>query len=118
MTGKAKPSKNRIRARTQDLRRRIARMDFVASGTMHERTKVCGRKSCRCASDPAERHGPYYEWSRRKDGKLQHKVVTSEQAELLRRSISNRRKIQALLAQWEDETAKEILTPPESDDLK
>lgn len=118
MTGKAKPSRKRIRERTQDLRRQIARMDFVASGTMHERTKVCGRKNCKCASDPAERHGPYYEWSRRKDGKLQHKIVTSEQAELLKQSIANHRQIQALLAQWEDETAQEILSPPESNDLK
>lgn len=93
-------------------------MDFVASGTMHERTKVCGRKNCKCASDPAERHGPYYEWSRRKDGKLLHKIVTPEQAKLLKRSIANHRHIQALLAQWEEETAEEILNPPESDVLK
>jgi hypothetical protein len=116
--GKTKPSRKRIRERTQELRRRIARMDFVASGTMHERTKVCGRKNCKCASDPAERHGPYYEWSRRKDGKLHHRIVTPEQAELLKQSIANHRQIQALLAQWEDETAEEILNPSESDALK
>jgi hypothetical protein len=118
MAGKTRPSKKRIRERTQDLRRQIASMDFVASGTMHERTKVCGRKNCKCASDPAKRHGPYFEWSRRKDGKLQHKIVTSEQAELVKQSIANHRQIQALLAQWEEETAEQILNPPNADDLK
>jgi hypothetical protein len=77
-----KPSRNRIRQRTKELRRAISAMDFVASGTLHTRTKVCGRKNCRCAVDPDARHGPYYEWSRRQEGRLVHSVVTAEQAQL------------------------------------
>jgi hypothetical protein len=111
MTAKSKPSTQRIRARVQELRRLIGRMDFVASGTMHVRTKVCGRKNCRCATDPDQRHGPYNEWTRSKDGKLQHRVVTPDQARLLQRAIANHREIQSLLARWEEETASEILNP-------
>lgn len=118
MRDEAKPSKKRIRARTQELRKKIGRMDFVASGTLHVRTKVCGRKNCRCATDPDKRHGPYHEWSRHKDGKLRHKIVTPEQAQLLKRAISNHREILELLARWEDKTASEILSPPEGDDGK
>jgi len=106
-----KPSTRRIRARSRQLRRLIGRMDYVASGTIHVRTKVCGRKNCKCATDPEQRHGPYNEWSRSKDGELQHRVVTADQARLLQRAISNYREIQALLARWEDETASEILKP-------
>ena len=118
MTNEVKPSKKRIRARSQGLRQTIGRMDFVASGTLHVRTKVCGRKNCKCAANPKDRHGPYHEWSWRKDGKLWHKIVTPEQAQLLTRAISNRREIQALLAQWEDETASEILNPSEGNAAK
>ena len=118
MTDEKKPSKKRIRARSQELRQKIGRMGFVASGNLHVRTKVCGRKNCKCATSPEERHGPYHEWSRRKDGKLQHKVVSPEQAQLLKRAISNRREIQTLLARWEDETASEILNPSEGDEVK
>jgi len=118
MTDEVKPSKKRIRARTQQMRHKIGRMDFVASGTIHVRTKVCGRKNCKCATDPELRHGPYHEWSRRKDGKLSHKIVTPEQAQLLKRAISNYREIQNLLARWEDETASEILSPPDDHDVK
>ena len=106
-----KPSRNRIRERTRELRRVINALDFVVSGTLHKRTKVCGRKNCRCASDPAARHGPYYEWSRRQDGRLLHSVVTPEQAELFTRAIQNYRQIQQLLMHWEQETAKEMLNP-------
>jgi hypothetical protein len=118
MTKGKRSRKKRIRSKTLAIRRAIAGMDFVASGTMHERTKVCGRKNCKCATDPAERHGPYYEWSRLKDGKLRHKIVTPVQAQLLKTAISNRREIQALLVQWEEETASEILDPPNDDGVK
>lgn len=118
MTDEVKPSTQRIRARSQKFRQKIARMDFVASGTLHVRTKVCGRKNCKCAADPDERHGPYHEWSRRKDGRLRHKIVTPEQALLIKQAISNHREILTLLAQWEDETASEILNPLEGNTAK
>jgi len=118
MTTRKKPSSKRIRARSRELRRLIGRMDFVASGTIHVRTKVCGKKNCKCATDPEQRHGPYHEWTRRKNGKLQHRVVTSEQARLLQRAISNHREIQALLARWEDKTASEILNSDQEDSHK
>lgn len=111
MPSAAKPNRMRIRRHTQALRRAIAAMDFVASGTVHTRTKVCGRANCRCATDPAARHGPYYEWSRRVDGRLRHSVVSAEQGQLLARAIVNYREIQKLLAQWEHETAREVLDP-------
>jgi hypothetical protein len=103
----------RVRKHTQALRRAINQMDFVASGTIHKRTKVCGRQNCRCATDPAARHGPYYEWSRRQDGRLVHSVISPEQAELFTRAIQNYREIQRLLGRWEHETAKEALNPGE-----
>ncbi len=111
MSADTKPSPKRMRLRSQELRRRIGRMDFVASGTLHVRTKVCGRANCKCATDPAHRHGPYHEWTHSKDGKLLHRVVTPQQAQLLARAIANYREIQDLLARWENETASEILTP-------
>ena len=112
-----KPSRNRVRERTRELRRAINALDFVASGTVYKRTKVCGRKNCRCALDPAARHGPYHEWTRRQDGRLLHSVVTSEQAELLTRAIQNYREIQQLLVRWEYETAKEVLNPDRDENV-
>jgi hypothetical protein len=105
------PSCTRVRQHTRELRRAINLMDFVASGTIHKRTKVCGRQNCRCATDPGARHGPYYEWSRRQDGRLIHSVISPEQAELFTCAIQNYREIQQLLRLWERETAKEVLTP-------
>ena len=116
MTDEIKPSSKRIRSRTKRLRQQITRMDFVASGTLHVRTKTCGKKNCQCATDPSKRHGPYYEWARWKNGKLIHKTLSRDQARLIQKAIANRRTIQKLLAEWEEETASEVLNPSEDHD--
>jgi len=99
----------RMRARSRALREAIDALDYLASGTLLTRTKVCGRANCRCAVDPAARHGPYYEWTRRSEGHLVHYVVSPEQAQLIKVAIDNHREVQRLLAAWERETAAEIL---------
>jgi len=110
-TRKPKPNQRRLRQRTQALRREIAAMDFVSSGTLLTRTKVCGQPRCRCATDPGARHGPYYEFNRRVDGRLVHRAVTAELAPRVQRALDNHRRIQTLLAEWELETVKELFEP-------
>ena len=116
MSKKKRPSRARIRQRTKELRHVIGALDFVASGTFHTRTKVCGRSNCRCANDPDARHGPYHEWSRRKAGRLVHSIVTLEQARYLAQAIENYRKIRRLLTLWEAKTAQEVLSPGAQED--
>ena len=109
MSPSRRTRRNRIRQRTRALRRAISAMDYVASGTLHSRTKVCGRPNCRCADDPDARHGPYHEWSRRSGGRLVHRVITAQQAKSITRAIENHRELQELVARWEEETASEVL---------
>jgi hypothetical protein len=109
----SKPSTQRMRQRTGEIRRQINAMDYACSGTLHSRTRPCGKANCRCAADPDAWHGPYHDWTRRKDGRLAHAALSPEQAELVRRGITNRREIERLLALWEEETAEEVLRPDE-----
>jgi hypothetical protein len=88
------------------IRESLAAMDLLCSGTLLQRTKVCGKPGCRCASDPAARHGPYYEWSHMLKGKLVHRVISPPQAELLRLGIANQREAKKLMQQWESETER------------
>jgi hypothetical protein len=107
------PRRRVMRQRTKALRDAIGAMDFVTSGTLHTRTKCCGNPNCRCATDPAARHGPYFEWSRRKDNRLVHKIVSPQQAAYVAQAIANHREIRKLLALWEEETVATLLdTPP------
>lgn len=90
------------------IRSALTEIEYMCSGTLHQRTKVCGRPSCRCAQDPAARHGPYYEWGHLREGKLVHRVVTPEQAQLLQRAIDNQRQAKKLMRAWEEQTERLI----------
>jgi len=114
--GRSKPSRRRLRQRTAELRRAISAMDYACSGTLHSRTRACGKPNCRCASGPEAWHGPYHDWSRRKGGRLVHRALSPEQAALIERGIANRREIERLLAKWEEETAAEVLESDEPSD--
>ena len=108
-------SSRRPQAIIQQARERIARIrdtlgsvDYLCSGTLLQRMKLCGKPGCRCAEDPAARHGPYYEWGHMKGGKLVHRTVSPEQAAILRLAITNYRKVKKLLRSWEVQTERLI----------
>ena len=87
-----------------EIKRSLSALEHLSSGTLLKRMKVCGNPRCHCASDPAARHGPYYEWSYLKGGKLRHRTLTPEQAGIMRLAIANYRKAKKLLRAWEAQT--------------
>ena len=92
------------------LREQIARLDWVCPGTLLKRWKLCGKPNCRCAKDPAARHGPYYEWSRWKDGHLRHSVISSEQARFMEKALAQHDRVLRLLRRWSEETVRAMKT--------
>lgn len=98
-----------LRISTSEIRKELDALDFLVNGTVLSRTMTCGKKNCRCASDPDARHGPYYEWTRMKDGHLVHSYVSPEQAAMLNNAIANNRKLQDLVRRWHDLSEAEIL---------
>jgi len=101
------------REKIAEIQRTLSAMEYQSSGTLLKRMKVCGNPRCHCASDPAARHGPYFEWSYLKAGKLHHHTLTPEQAEIMRLAIANHRKAKKLLRAWEAQTLNliELKTP-------
>jgi hypothetical protein len=103
-----------IQEKIAEIHRALSQMQYLSSGTLLKRTKVCGNPRCHCATDPAARHGPYYEWSHLKAGKLRHRTLSPEQAGLMRSAIANHRKVKKLLRAWEAQTQRLIdLNAPE-----
>ena len=92
------------REKIAEIQRTLSAMEYLSSGTLLKRMKVCGNPRCHCASDPAARHGPYFEWSYLKAGKLRHRTLTPEQAQIMRLAIANQRKAKKLLRVWEAQT--------------
>jgi hypothetical protein len=70
----------------------------------------CGRPGCRCHADPPGLHGPYYEWTRKVQGKTVSARLTPEQAQLLEQWIANARRFDEILAEMERVSSR--LTEP------
>jgi len=104
MPAKPETIVKKARQRIDRIRETIGGIDYLCSGTLLKRTKVCGKPGCRCAKEVSARHGPYYEWGHMQDGKLVHRTVSPEQATLLQQGIDNYRTVQKLLRKWEAET--------------
>jgi Family of unknown function (DUF6788) len=98
----------RARQRIQAIREAIAQIDYLCSGTLLARMNTCGKPNCHCATDPAGRHGPYYQWGHMKAGKLVSRLVSPEQAKLLKGATANYRKLKKLIRAWEAETERII----------
>lgn len=96
------------RQRIARIRETLGDVDYLCSGTLLQRTKVCGKAGCRCAQDPNARHGPYFEWGHMQGGQLVHRAVSPEQAVILRLAIDNYRNVKRLLRDWEVETERLI----------
>lgn len=113
MTTAANAKSKKTREKIAEIQRTISAMEYLSSGTLLKRMKICGNPRCHCASDPAARHGPYFEWSYLKAGKLRHRTLTPEQAEIMRLAIANQRKAKKLMRDWEVQTLNLIdLTTP------
>jgi hypothetical protein len=103
-----------IRDSIAAIRQALSDMEYVCTGTLLKRTKMCGDPSCRCHIDRAARHGPYYEWGFLKGGKLRHRMLSPERAKLIQLAIENHRKMKRLIKAWEDQTVRLIeLNVPE-----
>jgi hypothetical protein len=80
--------RGRIRACKEELQD----IDFVLRGTILKRYMACGSKGCRCMGDPPVLHGPYYNWTRKVDGKTVTVRLSEEEATILQEWIDNARK--------------------------
>jgi len=105
-SNKAQRTADAAHVRIRHIQEQILAMDYVSSGSLVTRTKVCGRPGCRCATDPAARHGPYHEWGYMQDGRQAHRMVSADQAPLLKQAIANYRAIRRLLRAWERQTIR------------
>ena len=97
----------------------LATVGFISPGSVVLRYTSCGKHGCRCQGDPPQRHGPYYQWSRAVAGKTVSRRLGEREAELYRSWITNRRRLEQIVAQMEQTSAAagELLlrqtTPPE-----
>ncbi len=94
-----------LRARWEQIADQIRQVGVTAVGSVLQVYNVCGTAACRCHTDPARRHGPYWQHTRKIGGKTVTRRLTGAQAELYLQWIGNDRRLRALLAELEQVNA-------------
>ena len=74
--------------RVRDLAAQLVEPTPMRRGSFSERYVKCHKPGCRCAEDPAARHGPYASLTRGVGGQTQSRWLTAEQADLARRQVA------------------------------
>jgi hypothetical protein len=101
----------RLQRRYRALTEQIRDLGFIATGSVIERYTVCAAAGCRCHADPPQRHGPYFQHTRKVAGKTVTVRLTPEQAQRYREQIANRRRLDELITAMDEIStqARELL---------
>lgn len=89
----------RERARKRALLAQLDRLGWYRRGSLLQVMNRCGTPGCRCKADPPQLHGPYWQWTRKVDGKTVTVRVTEAQARLVRRWLHNAKRVDSVLAE-------------------
>jgi hypothetical protein len=83
--------------RLNEIKKQIADLGIAIPGSIQTMYLRCGKKNCRCHQVKDQRHGPYYLWYRRIDGKTTTQSVAQEDLHLYRSWIGNKEKMESLM---------------------
>jgi hypothetical protein len=92
----------RAAAIAAEITARLASTSFALPGTLADRMTRCGRANCRCHADPPRRHGPYHQWTRKKNGRTATRILTDDQLADYGPWFDNHRRLRQLIAELEE----------------
>lgn len=92
--------------RYRDLAAQLGEIGLISSGSVTRRYTRCTSPGCKCRADPPRPHGPYWQWTRKIDGKTVTRRLTPAEAKLYREWIANDRRMRRLIEQMRNVAAK------------
>ena len=90
-------NQERLEQQLNDLKKQMAALGMAIPGSIQIVYLRCGKKNCRCHQDEKLRHGPYFLWYRRINGKTATQSIAKEDVHFFRTWIENREKLEALV---------------------
>jgi hypothetical protein len=91
----------RAAAITAEITARLADLTYALPGTVADRLTRCGHPGCRCHADPPQLHGPYHQWTRKKNGRTSTRILTDDQLADYGPWFDNHRRLRELIAELE-----------------
>jgi hypothetical protein len=71
------------------IQKKMSKIEYICVGSINKVYTVCGKKYCDCKKDPSKRHGPYFLWTRKIDGKTKSKYLSKAQVVFCKKLIKN-----------------------------
>ncbi len=93
-----RPSQQNLKKRYAQLADQLSRMGRVLPGTITERT-IIGQASKKQID--RKKYGPYYQWTRKVNGKTITVNLSEAQVDLFRKAIDNKRKFEQILSEMQ-----------------
>lgn len=87
--------------RFEELKAALSRIEYFSKGTVLRRMVKCGRATCACGTNPKKRHGPYFEWTYKENGKTVNVRLTAEAAPIFKNASKQYRALKTHLARLE-----------------
>jgi len=97
-----------METKIQKLKEHIKSIDWILVGTILKQYKQCGNPNCKCMKDKKHRHGPYYVWTRKENGKTITKTLSPEQAKECKKAFLNMKKLNQYIKSWKEKSLKHI----------
>jgi hypothetical protein len=91
----------RQQAQASRIAAELASLGPALPGTLIQRHTRCGKPGCRCHADPPVLHGPYWQWTRKINGKTITRLVPDSQLGDYRQWLDNHRRLRELVAELE-----------------
>ena len=93
---------DQLARRYRALAARLGELGFISPGSLVRRYTTCGKPGCRCQADPPRPHGPYWQWTRKRNGKTATINLTRDQATRYQPWFDTARDIRDTLARIEE----------------
>lgn len=90
----------KLREDYQTAKAQIQALDFMIPGNLQKRSYACGKANCRCKTKGIL-HGPYYQWTRKVNGKTVNISLDPESADTVKEWIRNNRELRKLRQRME-----------------
>lgn len=90
------------------LKQQIQQMQYFCKGTVLKRMMKCGQQRCACHKDPTKRHGPYFEWTYKANGKTVNVRLQPEEAAVYKSATEQYRRLKSVLTRMEALSRKAV----------
>jgi hypothetical protein len=95
------PLRKSAAQRFLELKQEFQKLELFCKGTVLARRMKCGQPSCPCHTDPAKRHGPYWEWTYKAQAKTVNVRLTPTAGPLYKAASRQYRTLKSLLTRLE-----------------